>query len=78
MKVKSTPITTTIAKGRSIKGINVVNLIHETEGLTASYSCMTIAYQRRWAVETYHRSLKNTAFDELNTIKYGVQLDLDF
>ena len=99
--------------------------------LTASYSCMTIAYQRRWAVETYHRSLKNntsvcasptktiktqcnhiyasvmafvklevisikkavsqyalksqlylkgiqTAFDELNTIKYGVQLDLDF
>ena len=99
--------------------------------LTASYSCMTIAYQRRWAVETYHRSLKNntsvcasptktiktqcnhiyasvmafvklevisikkavsqyalksqlylkgiqTAFDELNTIEYGVQLDLDF
>ena len=99
--------------------------------LTASYSCMTIAYPRRWAVETYHRSLKNntsvcasptktiktqcnhiyasvmafvklevisikkavsqyalklqlylkgiqTAFDELNTIKYGVQLDLDF
>ena len=99
--------------------------------LTASYSCMTIAYQRRWAVETYHRSLKNntsvcasptktiktqcnhiyasvmafvklevisikkavsqyalksqlylkgiqTAFDELNTIKHGVQLDLDF
>ena len=99
--------------------------------LTASYSCMTIAYQRRWAVETYHRSLKNntsvcasptktiktqcnhiyasvmafvklevisikkavsqyalksqlylkgiqTAFDELNTIKYGVQLDLYF
>ena len=92
---------------------------------------MTIAYQRRWAVETYHRSLKNntsvcasptktiktqcnhiyasvmafvklevisikkavsqyalksqlylkgiqTAFDELNTIKHGVQLDLDF
>ena len=99
--------------------------------LTASYSCMTIAYQRRWAVETYHRSLKNntsvcasptktiktqcnhiyasvmafvklevisikkavsqyalksqlylkgiqTVFDELNTIKYGVQLDLYF
>ena len=38
------------SKGRSIKGINVVNLIHETE----------------------------TAFNELNTIKYGVQLDLDF
>ena len=102
-----------------------------TSDVTASYSCMTIAYQRRWAVETYHRSLKNntsvcasptktiktqcnhiyasvmafvklevisikkavsqyalksqlylkgiqTAFDELNTIKHGVQLDLNF
>ena len=99
--------------------------------LTATYSGITTTYQRRWAVETYHRSLKNnasvcasptktiktqcnhiyasvmafvklevikvkkavgqyalksklylkgikTAFDELNKIKYGVQLDLDF
>ena len=27
--------------------------------LTATYSHITTAYQRRWAVETYHRSLKN-------------------
>ena len=40
--------------------------------LTASYSCMTIAYQRRWAVETYHRSLKNNTSvcaSPTNTIK---------
>ncbi len=99
--------------------------------LTVTYSDITMTYQRRWAVETYHRSLKNNtsvcasptktiktqcnhiyasvmafvkleaikvkktvsqyalksklylkgikaAFDELNNIKYGVQLDLDF
>jgi DDE superfamily endonuclease len=99
--------------------------------LTATYSDMTTTYQRRWAVETYHRSLKNNvsvcasptktiktqcnhiyasvmafvkleaikikkavnqyalksklylkgmkaAFDELNNIKNGMQLKLDF
>ena len=99
--------------------------------LTATYSKVTTTYQRRWAVETYHRSLKNNtsvcasptktiktqcnhiyasvmafvklevikikkavnhyslksklylkgiraAFNELNNIKHGVQLELDF
>jgi len=99
--------------------------------LTATYSKVTTTYQRRWAVETYHRSLKNNtsvcasptktiktqcnhiyasvmafvklevikikkvvnhyalksklylkgiraAFNELNNIKLGVQLGLDF
>lgn len=99
--------------------------------LTATYSKVTTTYQRRWAVETYHRSLKNNtsvcgsptktiktqcnhiyasvmafvklevikikktvnhyalksklylkgiraAFNELNNIKFGVQLELDF
>ena len=30
-----------------------------TSDLTATYSSITTTYQRRWAVETYHRSLKN-------------------
>ena len=99
--------------------------------LTASYCQTTTTYQRRWAVETYHRSLKNNvsvcasptktsrtqcnhiyasvmafvkleaiklnkvvnqyalkaklylrgikaAFDELNQIKNGMQLQLNF
>jgi len=102
-----------------------------TSDLTATYSKVTTTYQRRWAVETYHRSLKNNtsvcasptktiktqcnhiyasvmafvklevikikkavnhyalkskfylkgikaAFNELNNIKFGVQLELVF
>ncbi|MEM6816683.1 MAG: IS701 family transposase, partial [Bacteroidota bacterium] len=30
-----------------------------TADLTATYSSITTTYQRKWAVETYHRSLKN-------------------
>lgn len=102
-----------------------------TSDLTATYSSITTTYQRRWAVETYHRSLKNNtsvcasptktiktqcnhiyasvmafvkleaikikkamnqyalkstlylssmkaAFNELNAIKHGLQLELEF